>query len=185
MSVCSSARPWATTSGPSAASAPRRCRGDWSGTPWGLTAGYDRQRGNLVFGGALDLTGGTIEATSTTNPGPPAYICGPGCVTEVSRSAALRGRVGWAQDRTLVYATAGLAVGEATATTNAIELGNDNLSGWVAGFGLEHAVTDRFSLFAEYLFTDLGRLEIPTLCNTNCFTDVTYGTLRIGANLRW
>jgi outer membrane immunogenic protein len=132
---------------------------------------------------ALDYTAGAIEASPTTNPG--VYNCG-GCNTTVENSFALRGRIGRAMDRTLVYVTAGFAGGDATAwSPGPLIHGSDSLSGWVAGFGVERAVTNRLSIFAEYLHTDLGRLEIPTACSINCFTDVSYGTLRIGGNLRW
>lgn len=156
--------------------------GDWDGTLYGLSAGYDMQRGAFVFGAALDYTGGTMEAVSTTSA---TYFCGAGCETMVENQFALRGRIGRAFDRTLVYATAGFASGEATAGSGGSILGNDRLNGWVAGLGIEHAVTDNFSLSFEYLYTDLGRLEIPLSCGTDCFTDVSYGTVRIGANFRF
>lgn len=157
--------------------------GTWSGTPYGLTAGYDRQHGNYVFGAAIDYTGGTLSAQSTTSG---TFVCGPGCDTAVENQYAIRGRIGRAMDRTLVYVTGGFASGEATASVAGFgTLGNDRLNGWTAGIGLEHAVNNRFSVSLEYLFTDLGRLEIPTTCFSACFTDVSFGTLRIGANLRF
>jgi len=156
--------------------------GDWEGTPWGLTAGYDMQHGSMVYGAALDFTGGTITATSTTGGG---FGCGGGsCFTDVENSVALRGRIGRAHDRTLFYATAGLASAEATGRT-AVVNGSDRLLGWVAGVGIEHAVSDRTTLSLEYLYTDLGRLELPTACVFNCYTDVAYGTLRLGVNIRF
>jgi len=157
--------------------------GAWTGTLYGLTAGYDRQHGALVFGGAIDYTGGTMSAQSATSA---TYNCGAGCDTMVENQYAIRGRIGRAMDRTLVYVTGGFASGEATASVTGFgTLGNDRLNGWTAGIGLEHAVNNRFTVSLEYLFTDLGRLEIPTSCLTNCFTDVSFGTLRIGANLRF
>jgi len=46
-------------------------------------------------------------------------------------------------------------------------------------------VTDHVSINLEYLFTDLGRLEIPTSCGPSCYSDVHFGTIRLGANYRW
>ncbi len=156
----------------------------WDGTLYGLSAGYDRQHGDYVFGAAIDYTGGTITANSTDSA---TFFCaGATCDTMVENQYAVRGRIGRAMDRTLVYVTGGFASGEATASHTVLGvLGNDRLNGWTAGFGLEHAVNNRFSVSLEYLFTDLGRLEIPTSCFTDCFTDVSFGTLRIGANLRF
>jgi len=158
--------------------------GSWDGTTWGLTGGYDVQSGALVYGGALDYTGGEIMASSPQSLG---FGCpGGSCETYVENAMALRGRVGWAMDRTLFYATAGLATAEARANfVGGATLGADRLNGWTAGLGVEHAVTDSFSLSAEYLFTDLGRLEIPASCGTDCFTDVSYGRIRLGANFRF
>lgn len=156
--------------------------GDWSGTPWGLTAGYDMQRGSLVYGAAFDYTGGSLAATSTTGGG---FACGGGsCTTTIDNSFAIRGRIGHAFDRTLVYATAGLASGNATGTTT-VTNGSGRLTGWTAGLGIEHAVSDAMTVNLEYLYTDLGRLELPASCGLNCYTDVNYGTVRLGVNFRF
>lgn len=157
--------------------------GDWGGTPWGVRLGYDMQSGAWVFGAALDYTHG-VEATSETSA---TFACGAtGCVTTVDNTVALRARVGYAWDRTLFYATAGAARGEVMASSSINpNHGSGSLNGWVAGVGLEHAVNNRWSVGVEYLHTDLGRLEIPVACNTDCFTDVSFGTLRLGVNFRF
>jgi Opacity protein and related surface antigens len=157
---------------------------NWGGTVWGLSGGYDVQSGSMVYGAAIDYTGGEIMATSTSSG---TFGClTNACETYVENSLAIRGRVGWAYDRTLFYGTAGLASGQARAQNpGGPALGSDRLNGWTAGLGVEHAVTDNFSVNLEYLFTDLGRLEIPSSCGTDCFTDVSYGTVRLGANFRF
>ncbi|MCB1388287.1 MAG: porin family protein [Rhodobacteraceae bacterium] len=155
----------------------------WSGTLWGLSAGYDRQSGSMVYGAALDYTGGEIVGASTTSA---SFGCAGACETHVENTLAIRGRVGRAFDRTLVYATAGFATGNATARNpGGLPLGSDRLNGWTAGLGVEHALSDRFSINLEYLFTDLGRLEIPASCTVNCYSDVSFGTIRLGANFRF
>src|SRR5690606_3376964 len=79
--------------------------------------------------------------------------------------ATLRGRVGVAYDRTLLYATGGLAWGKDLGFANNVlaippavdrASGSSTRTGWVAGGGLEHAVTDNLSFKAEYLYMDLG-----------------------------
>ena len=156
--------------------------GDWGGTPVGISFGYDIQQGPMVFGAALDYMGTSLTANGTTGNG---FSCtGSTCQTEVSNAYTLRGRIGRAFDRTLVYATGGFASGSVTGTT-IVENGSDRLNGWVAGVGVEHALSDSFSLSLEYLYTDLGRLELPNSCLVNCYTDVSYGQVRLGANFRF
>ncbi len=105
----------------------------------------------------------------------------PGNVTvQVNHNVegSIRGRLGWALgalgwNRVLVYATGGVAFGgfnENVAATFAdpasgtIIGGNANSSttrvGWTVGGGLEYAMTDNWSLRAEYRYTDFGRSTI-------------------------
>jgi len=157
--------------------------GNWDGSPWGATFGYDRQTGVWVYGVALDYTAGAINARSTTSG---TFGCPADCDTRVEQGVALRGRVGRAMDRSLVYATLGVASAQATASLIGFGVrGQGRLTGWTAGVGVEHAVTDHVSINLEYLLTDLGRLEIPTSCGVNCYSDVHFGTIRLGANYRW
>lgn len=156
----------------------------WNGTVGGLAAGIDRQSGSLVYGASLHVMGGSIDASSETSP---TFGCGGvTCDTEVSSLYALRGRIGKAMGSNLFYATAGYASGKAEASATGFGvLGSDRLSGWVAGFGIEHAINDRFTIGADYTHTDLGRLEIPTTCFPQCYTDVSFGLVTLGANYNW
>jgi outer membrane immunogenic protein len=56
------------------------------------------------------------------------------------------------------------------------------LTGWTIGAGVEHAFTDNLSAKAEFLYVDLGNLEIPTSCGGGCFTDVKFSVARVGLN---
>lgn len=139
---------------------------DWDGTQWGLTGGYDWQSGPWVYGAALDYTPSEIDAT------------GAGTTT-VQDGYALRGRMGYAFDRTLVYGTAGLASGDVSGTFGGTTA-SDRMNGWVAGLGVEQALTDSISMNAEYLYTDLG-----TMTHAGGSSDVNYGTVRVGVNFRF
>jgi len=157
--------------------------GDWEGTSGMLTGGYDWQRNKLVYGAALDLGFGSIDASGTTSG---EYGCGTSCDIAVSSYKALRGRIGYASGSALFYGTAGIARADAEADFgNDIIAGADTLSGWVAGIGIEYKVSSRLSLDAAYLHNDLGRLEIPDTCGFECFTDVSFGQFKLGANFRW
>lgn len=158
---------------------------NWSGTPWGVMLGYNVQRDNMVFGGEFDYTGGALRAESTTSAN---FNCaaGEGCPTEVDRLMSLRARLGVTQDRTLFYATLGAAHGRVTAETVAFGVhGQENRTGWSAGAGIEHAITDNFTVRGEYIHTDLGRTELPDSCISDCFTDVSFGVFRIGGAFRF
>jgi outer membrane immunogenic protein len=77
----------------------------------------------------------------------------------------VRGRIGYAWDRTMVYATGGLAYGDvensATLFGAAGQIqfaggGRRFETGYTVGGGIEHAFTPNLSFKAEYLYYDLG-----------------------------
>lgn len=159
--------------------------GDYSGLLVGASLGYNRQVGRMVYGIVGDITAGEINAVSATGPG---FNCTlTGCETALSEYMSLRAKLGLARDRTLFFATAGVASAHLLATSagGTTVHGDDTLQGWVASIGIEQAISDRLSLSAEYVHTDLGQLDIPTLCNPGCTADVAFGGLRVGVNLRW
>lgn len=171
---------WAERSVP-AASAP----GDWSGTLPGLSGGYDWQSGSLVYGVGLNYSAGKLSQASTSGA---EFGCpGTGCETEVKGYAALTGRIGYAFGKTLVYAKAGAARGKGRGFIEGS--GSDNgagsLSGWTAGIGAEHAIGSHWSISGEFMKTDLGRLELPDGCGSNCYIDVGFSTVALGLNYRW
>lgn len=125
----------------------------------GLHAGYNWQSDSLVFGAEGDIEYADLKDSND------ASIPGPGPV-EIERKqdwlGSLRLRGGVAFDRTLVYATGGLAVGEVelNVDSNFIDDSEDKTKwGWTIGGGLEHAFTDELSLRLEYRYTDLGKTE--------------------------
>ena len=86
----------------------------------------------------------------------------------------LRGRVGWAADKWLVFATGGLAYGKTNDTvfqstnpapnTQSIVFSNTSIqTGWTVGGGFEYAFDDWWSFGIQYLHTDLGpgKLAVP------------------------
>jgi outer membrane immunogenic protein len=110
----------------------------------GLQAGYNFQQDQLVFGVQTDmafLNGETVEGDS------------------VSWLGTTTGRVGVAFDSVLLYGEAGLAYGLTetsftwdAATTNSSEWG----IGWTAGAGVEVAISEGLSAFAEYNYVDIS-----------------------------
>lgn len=161
--------------------------GDWDGTPVTLTLGHDWQRGRMVFGLALDGTFGDLTSTTTTDNAAFACVGLGNCITGISDAYALRARLGGAFDRLLVYGTAGFASGQVTTSAplfSPTALESARLNGWTAGVGLSYALSDRFTVGAEYLHTDLGTLTFGP-CTTFCSVDANFSTLRLGAALRF
>ena len=155
---------------------------DFSGNVTSITGGHDWQRGNLVYGLGLTYGSGDITANPQTN----LWTC-DACSTTISKMASLRGRIGLAMGKTLIYATGGIALADAEGIIESTTLvGNDTLNGTVFGLGVEHRVGGNLSVSVEYLKTDLGRFDLAELCNVDsCYTDVEFDQMQVGLNYRW
>jgi len=78
----------------------------------------------------------------------------------------VRGRVGYAANRLLIYGTAGGAFGNIQAGVSPFSsLSNTIEPGWTAGAGLEAAFSDNWTVRVEYLFVEL---ENSTCSGFNC-----------------
>ena len=125
--------------------------------------GYNWQAGAWVFGIEGDFQGTTLERTFAAGPGVPVPFL-PGDTISVSNDwqASIRGRIGYAWDRLLVYATGGVAFANLEATVALVPVGgvpglfasaSDTLTGWTVGGGIELALWDNWSLGVEYRFS--------------------------------
>ncbi len=146
--------------------------------------GYDRREG------AFPAAGGGFYRRSVAHSG-----------QRLDELATLRGRIGFAVDRTLVYATGGLAAGTVR-TDNNLSLAGFPLFdgrqgavrlGYVAGAGIEHAFSEHLSAKVEGLYYDLGSRAVlpapsyPVLTGYHAGSRVaTDGFLaRVGLNYRF
>jgi outer membrane immunogenic protein len=132
--------------------------------------GYNYQVQNWVWGIEADLQGASIRDTAAaTLP----YISGVNTITVASSQkvdwfGTVRGRVGIAFDRLLVYGTGGLAYGQTSYsqtmsdTFGFVAAGSDKhtRTGWVAGGGIEWAFAPNWSVKGEYQYIDLGRRNL-------------------------
>jgi outer membrane immunogenic protein len=121
-----------------------------SGGQAGGTVGYNQQLGSIVFGVEGDGDWSGFKGTNTT-PG-----CAGGCTTSDTWLSTVRGRIGYAFDRVMPYATGGLAVGDIRAATPGFAGGTSTNAGWTLGGGVEVALPGNWSAKAEYLRVDLG-----------------------------
>ncbi len=126
----------------------------------GGTIGYNYQFGNVVAGIEGDLNYLDLGKTVTTVNGPLATSLSQ----ESTYLGTVRGRLGYAFDRLLIYGTGGLAFGDQKARTTISGLGSqwtgskdDTRFGYAIGAGAEYAFTNNWSAKVEYLYYDLGR----------------------------
>lgn len=157
----------------------------------GGTIGYNHQFGGIVVGLEADFAVGRAGA-SASDVNVDDYITH--MTANLSSFGTLRGRVGVAFDRTLVYVTGGLAFGSFKGT-----LWNDNSyqdyivktsstrTGWVVGAGVEYALTNNVSLKVEGLYADFGSKSSAATdcveCRGQFKTKATVG--RVGVNYKF
>jgi opacity protein-like surface antigen len=140
----------------------------------GVTAGYNVQSGNIVFGVEAD-----IQAVRLSGGVAPAAVGYPGFapVAFAIASAAsanwlftARPRIGWTYDNWLVYGTAGAAMTNLNAQfTFADEFGasesgifSSTRFGYAVGGGIEAALWDRWSAKAEYLYVHFNPVSLTS-----------------------
>ncbi len=161
---------------------------DFSDQSWaaGGQVGINKQHGNMVFGveGDMDALGGRGQQFSSYALPATGLTTGSTVVidrhTDPNWNASVRGRVGWAAGRMLLYGTGGVAfedvrqsalytytptpaAGVAAANPGA-NLGpfangataDNTLVGWTVGGGAEYQVNKQVSIGAEYRHSDYG-----------------------------
>jgi opacity protein-like surface antigen len=137
--------------------------------------GYNFTFGNIVLGVEADIAYTNIDATSTFLQPFPCCVRDTVLHQELSSLSTVRGRLGYAFDNVLVYATGGLAVGQVEYSfrlTDPQFVGGGSASdsdsklavGYTGGAGVEISLGE-WSLKTEYLFYDLGQetLNAPFL----------------------
>lgn len=132
------------------------CRNDKDDIGYYARVGGDYQFGPIVLGvvgefGKSEISD-SVSAFSTT---PASYTL----TRELDWEAMIRGRAGFAADRTLFYGTAGVGYARITnsfvssQSVNTFTPSDDNDEfGLVAGGGVEQKIGDNFSIGLEYLF---------------------------------
>lgn len=139
----------------------------------GGTLGINWQDGTLVYGLETDIDWLSNKSTYADPNGGIIKFINPFFPSETNRLnylGTVRGQLGLALDRTLLYVTAGLAYGEVANTVryNSISLPTSNTPyfnvnstrlGWVVGSGLERAWTPNWTVKGEALY---AQLDSPT-----------------------
>ena len=147
---------------------------DTSGGFVGGTLGYNWQSGQAVFGIETDLAWSGISGSGTIGAVP---------VTAGSDwFGTVRGRVGYAWDRTMLFASGGLAYGNVNARSPFQSVDTTN-AGWALGGGVEFALAGPWTAKVEYLHIDLGNTTLLTPGSTS--VDYSADLVRAGLNYRF
>jgi outer membrane immunogenic protein len=163
---------------------------DMDGFVFGGTIGYNQQlQGGVVVGIEADISYSNISGSfGPGNLGQPnglGWNCGTGaCVTDVNWFGTLRGRLGFATDAALFYATGGLAFGDIDSAirNDANWITGNTAVGWTVGGGIEYALRPGWSAKLEYLHVDLGWTDRNAAVGLK--SDAVFDVVRIGLNYR-
>jgi outer membrane immunogenic protein len=120
------------------------------GVSYGVLAGYNYQVGNVVLGIEGDFEGWTVGKIRYT------AITGDFLTAHSKWGGSVRGRLGYAADRVLVYISGGAAFvsTETSIPTTGISIGGDDTRvGWTVGAGLDYAFTNNWFTGFEYRYS--------------------------------
>ena len=130
----------------------------------GIHAGGNFQYGSLVAG--IEADADAAGARGGFRDAPNLALFNPGGVVRmrINGQGSLRGRLGFALDRLLIYGTGGLALADIrysynNPTTGVTDKTSRVRSGYTIGGGLEYAVTDNLTSSIEYRYTDFGKFK--------------------------
>jgi outer membrane immunogenic protein len=144
---------------------------------------------HLVLGIEADLQGSGINESATLAGTRYRFK------SELDYFGTVRGRVGYAMDRALVYFTGGFAYGGLNKWSNDFKGGqtfDDTVTGYVLGGGLEYKISPQWSAKVEYQYLNFGKND--PCGGGDCFSqavifyggpaqkDDDYHTVRAGLN---
>jgi outer membrane immunogenic protein len=136
-----------------------------SGVIGGFQGGYNWQTSFLVLGVESDFSWTSASISTDLLPTFPNHDLHN---SRLSNFATVRGRAGIAFDRFLVFGTGGAAHASLTnefvdTSTLRGSTGRDSGKwGWVAGGGIEYALTNNWTTKFEYLYTRFSEETVPT-----------------------
>lgn len=154
---------------------------DQSGGFAGAQVGYNWQApgSNWVFGVELDSAWANIEESATFG--------GVTVASDTNYIGSLRGRVGYAWDRTLLYVTGGLGWANNEISASApfggaiLAFSESNTHfGYALGAGMEYAFSGPWSVKGEYVYYGLGNESY-----SGANADLSIHTVKLGLNYRF
>jgi outer membrane immunogenic protein len=155
-----------------------------TGVIGGGFAGYNYQISQIVVGVEADWQGATLSGSGSGSTAGFSYTM----TTQVSSYGSVRGRLGFALDRWMVFGTGGWAWGDAQTSYSSTGFApfyynKINGNGRTAGAGVEYAFTNNLLARVEYRYTDLGSHSfealVPCACGENG-NRISINDLRLG-----
>ena len=152
------------------------------GWQFGAQAGYNADMSGIVLGAEGDIQFSSIGyeqdmgATGKFKSGMDVY-------------GSFRGRAGVTFGAVMPYVTGGFAIGHGSASltnpANVVTSQSATHVGWTLGGGLEAQATDKITLKAEYIYTDLGTQTYNGLPIGNQDITQRFGVVRAGINYKF
>lgn len=135
------------------------------GALFGTGMGFNIQSSQLVFGGEADIDYSSVSGTMS-GVGTESYS--GNLKLKMDWIGTLRGRLGLAFDRILLFGTGGLAYANTKSSGQVFESGSPvgsisgshGVAGWTAGGGVEYAIDEHFSVKAEDLYMKFNSVNI-------------------------
>lgn len=189
---------------------PNATEQDIDGGFGGIQAGYNHQfSNNVVLGVEADVSLGNVSGAFDGRT--ISVYNGYYTEDEITALGTLRARLGYSAGRFLPFVTGGLAwanvdhmlgcdrarvVGAPlppTGCATKFETSKSDIAvGWTVGAGAEYALTDKWSLKGEYLYTDLGKNRVmlvdanfPGNPVNNRNFDMQFSAVKLGLNYRF
>lgn len=164
----------------------------------GLQLGVNKQFGQWVVGAEVAGSLALLEGSNTCFGGDPnLLVTAQECENRTNGIGLLTARLGYAFGRSLVYARAGGALARDVYVLNSgaaggsIDTQRHWNAGWTVGGGIEHALTDRWSVNAEYKYLDFGsrtvHFNVPAAISDVADTSIRNQrqTLTLGVNYKF
>ncbi len=154
-----------------------------SGFLVGGTVGANYQSGAIVYGVEADGDWSNLDGSVG------ACVFGATCETKSDWLATVRGRMGYAWDRLLVYVTAGGAFSNVQAGLQGGSFSSSTQIGWTGGAGIEGALAPNWTARVELLYVDFGNASCTTACDpssgTTTSVSLTETIVRAGVDYKF
>lgn len=155
--------------------------GNADGVLGGAQIGYNWQGigSPWVFGLEADIQAADMKASETAG--------GITATGKINGFGTIRGRIGYAWDRAMLYGTGGFAFTrtELSATNGVVSVSDKDWStGWTLGAGFEYAFWNNWSAKIEYLYVDSGDVNV-NLAGVPISGDYNFSVVRAGLNYRF
>ncbi|MHB8884790.1 MAG: outer membrane protein [Methylovirgula sp.] len=148
-----------------------------NGVVGGAHVGYNYQMGQFVAGLEGDINGSSYNGSAVTGLG--------NFGARENIDGSVRGRLGVAWDRALIYATGGAAFAGLTDSYPGASYSHTRV-GWTLGGGVEYAIDNNWSVRAEYRYSDYGTYyDFPALVPAGVYNHTTDNRVQVGFSYKF